>query len=240
MRTSNPALSDRFFAAGYSGTGKGVMTAGGVANKTLILLSLLVFSASWVWSNPLRFMPLLYPSLFIGFVVAMLTMFKSRWASITGPIYALVEGVVIGILSAIFERSYPGIVIQAVMLTFGTLFCLLLIYKSGMIKVTDNFRRGVIAATGAIALVYIVSMIMGFFGRALPFIYDSGPVGIGFSLLVVAIAAFNLVLDFDFIAQGARRGLDKSMEWYGAFALMVTLIWLYMEILRLLAKTRRR
>ena len=135
---------------------------------------------------------------------------------------------------------FPGIVIQATALTFGTLFCLLLAYKSGMIKVTENFKLGIIAATGAIALIYFATFILGFFGIPIPFIHDSGPIGIGFSLVVVVIAALNLVLDFDFIEAGAEHGAPKYMEWYGAFGLMVTLIWLYIEFLRLLSKLRSR
>ena len=139
-----------------------------------------------------------------------------------------------------FEAKYPGIVIQAVTLTFGTLFCLLLAYRSGVIKVTQNFRLGVVAATGGIALIYMATILLGFFGVRMPFIHESGMIGIGFSLFVVIIAALNLVLDFDFIENGAAYGAPKYMEWYGAFALMVTLIWLYIEFLRLLAKLRGR
>jgi len=170
----------------------------------------------------------------------MVTIFKKEWAGITAPIYALVEGVFLGIISALFEQKYPGIVTQAVMLTFGTLFCLLLAYKSKLIKVTQNFRLGVIAATGAVALFYFLSLILGFFGIHIPFIHQSGPLGIGFSLVVVVIASLNLVLDFDFIEQGAQMGAPRYMEWYGAFGLLVTLIWLYLEILRLLAKLNSR
>jgi uncharacterized YccA/Bax inhibitor family protein len=146
----------------------------------------------------------------------------------------------LGAISAIFEKQYPGIVIQAVGLTFGVLFCLLLAYKSGMIKVTQNFRLGVVAATGGIALLYFVNIIMSFFGARIPFIHEAGLLGIGFSLFVVVIASLNLVLDFDFIEKGAEAGAPKYMEWYGAFGLIVTLIWLYLEILRLLAKLQRR
>ncbi|MFA6379469.1 MAG: Bax inhibitor-1/YccA family protein, partial [Candidatus Omnitrophota bacterium] len=160
---------------------------------------------------------------------------------VTAPLYALVEGVVIGCISFFFEKLYPGIVIQAVGLTFGTLFALLLAYQSRIIKVTQNFRLGVIAATGGIALYYLASMILsGFFKIQVPLIHESTPLGIGFSVVVVVIAALNLVLDFDFIEKGAQANAPKYMEWYGAFGLMVTLIWLYLEILRLLAKTRRR
>jgi uncharacterized YccA/Bax inhibitor family protein len=150
------------------------------------------------------------------------------------------EGLAIGGISAFFEAQFPGIVIQAVALTFGTLLCLLLVYKSGIIKVTANFRLGVVAATGGIAVIYLITIVLGLFGIRMPYIHDSGLIGIGFSLFVVTIAALNLVLDFDFIENGAASGAPKFMEWYAAFGLMVTLIWLYLEILRLLAKIRSR
>ena len=175
-----------------------------------------------------------------GFVVALITIFKKQWAAFTAPLYALLEGLFLGGFSAIFEAKYPGIVIQAVTLTFGTLFCLLLAYRSGLIKATENFKLGVVAATGGIALIYMATIFLGFFGVRMPFIHESGTIGIAFSLFVVVIAALNLVLDFDFIENGAARGAPKYMEWYAAFGLMVTLIWLYIEILRLLAKLRGR
>jgi uncharacterized YccA/Bax inhibitor family protein len=167
--------------------------------------------------------------------------FKKEWAGVTAPLYALAEGFLVGGISAIFERLYPGIVIQAVMLTFGTLAALLLAYKSGLIKATENFKLGVVAATGGIALLYIVSMVMRFaFDKPIGFIHEGSTFGILFSVFVVVIAALNLVLDFDFIENGVEKGAPKYMEWYGAFGLTVTLIWLYLEILRLLAKLRER
>jgi len=159
---------------------------------------------------------------------------------VTAPVYALLEGLCLGALSGFFETQFPGIVLQAVGLTFGTLLALLVAYKSGVIKATENFKLGVVAATGGIALVYIATLVLGFFGVAIPFIHGSGPLGILFSLFVVVIAALNLVLDFDFIESGAAQGAPRFMEWYAAFGLMVTLIWLYLEILRLLAKLRSR
>jgi uncharacterized YccA/Bax inhibitor family protein len=240
MRSGNPALRSDIFTSQRSVDSANAMSIQGTVNKTFILLFLTVFSASWVWSNPARFLPFIWPAVIGGFIVALITIFKKEWAPVTSPIYALVEGVFLGAISALMEQTYPGIVIQAVSLTFGTLFCLLMAYTSGLIKVTDNFKLGVVAATGAIALIYFVSIIIGFFGVHIPFIHQSGPLGIGFSLFVVVIAALNLVLDFDFIEKGAQYGAPKYMEWYGAFGLMVTLIWLYIEILRLLAKTRRR
>jgi uncharacterized YccA/Bax inhibitor family protein len=175
-----------------------------------------------------------------GLIVALVTVFKQTWAPVTAPVYGLLEGLAIGGISAMFEAQYPGIVIQAVALTFGTCLVLLLAYKSRLIQATENFKLGVVAATGAIALIYFVSFILRMFGVHMPYIHGSGLIGIGFSIAVVTIAALNLVLDFDFIERGVQTGAPRYMEWYGAFGLMVTLIWLYIEILRLLSKLRSR
>ena len=175
-----------------------------------------------------------------GFVVAIVTVFKQTWAPYTTPLYAALEGLALGGISYLFERSYPGIVAQAVFLTFGTLGALLFAYRSGIIRATENFKLGVFAATGGVGVVYLLSFVLGFFGISVPLIHSSGIFGILFSLFVVVIAALNLVLDFDFIEEGAERGAPKYMEWYGAFGLLVTLVWLYLEILRLLAKLQRR
>jgi len=185
-------------------------------------------------------MPWVFGGSIGGLIVALITVFKKQWASISAPVYALLEGLALGGISSIFEAQFPGIVMQAVGLTFGTLFCLLLAYKSGMIKATENFKMGVVAATGGIFLVYMVSWVLGMFSVRIPFIHESGLMGIGFSLFVVVIASLNLVLDFDFIESGAAQGAPKYMEWYAAFGLMVTLVWLYLEILRLLAKLKDR
>jgi uncharacterized YccA/Bax inhibitor family protein len=177
----------------------------------------------------------------VGFVIAMVTVFKQTWAPITAPVYALCQGLFLGGISAIFERAYPGIAIQAISLTFGVMFVLLLAYKFGIVRATRGFKLGVIAATGAIAVVYLVNMVASlFFHTQFSFLYSKSPLSIGISVVVVIIAALNLILDFDMIENAARMGAPKYMEWYGAFGMMVTLIWLYLEILRLLAKTRRR
>ncbi len=247
MRSSNPTLSDKAFESEHALPGVAPMTIEGTVNKTAMLLAMVVVPAVYTWTllfnnpgSPAIVAPWMLGGAIAGFILAMVTVFKHAWSPITAPLYAVCEGLLLGGLSAIFELRFPGIVIQAVGLTFGTLFALLMAYKSGLIKATENFKLGVFAATGGIALLYIVSMVMGFFGRSIPFIHESGPIGIAFSLFVVVIAALNLVLDFDFIEKGAERGAPKYMEWYGAFGLMVTLIWLYLEFLRLLAKTRRR
>ncbi len=246
MRTANPVLGAKTFEAITPGVDAGTMTIQGTVNKTGIMLALLLLTAGWTWNlfftsgDPAAVMPWFWGGLIGGFIVAMVTAFKKTWAPITAPLYSLLEGLFLGGLSAIFEANYPGIVIQAVALTFGTLFALLLAYKSGMIRATENFKLGVAAATGGIFLVYMASMVLGFFGVSIPFIHESGLIGIGFSLFVVVIAAMNLVLDFDFIESGSKRGLPKYLEWYGAFGLMVTLVWLYLEILRLLSKLMSR
>jgi len=247
MRTANPALSAKIFTDVPRITDPArVMTIQGTVNKTFIMLVLVLIPAVWVWNkffasgNTQAIMPWLYGGVIGGFIVAMVTIFKKQWSPVTAPLYSVLEGLAIGGISAFFEAQFPGIVIQAVALTFGTLLCLLLAYKSRLIKVTANFRLGVVAATGGIALIYVITIVLGFFGIRMPYIHESGIIGIGFSVFVVIIAALNLVLDFNFIESGAASGAPKFMEWYAAFGLMVTLIWLYLEILRLLAKTRSR
>ncbi|MGA3055400.1 MAG: Bax inhibitor-1/YccA family protein [Candidatus Korobacteraceae bacterium] len=248
MRTSNPALSSDAFRTGEATLGES-MTVSGTVNKTGILLLCCVATAAWTWNRffnapPEEAMQAMAPALVIGgiggFIVAIVTIFKKQWAGITAPIYALLEGLVLGGISAMLEARYHGIAIQAVSLTFGTLLIMLLAYRSGLIKVTERLRLGIVAATGGIAVFYLLQFILGFFGVHFTAINGSSPIGIGFSLIVVAVAALNLVLDFDLIESGARLGAPKYMEWYGAFALMITLIWLYFEILRLLSKFRGR
>jgi uncharacterized YccA/Bax inhibitor family protein len=247
MPTGNPALNARTFATlPRVADPSRVMTIQGTVNKALLMLALLLIPAVWVWQQyfatgtPQTIMPWLYIGGIGGFVVALVTIFKRQWSPVTAPLYAVLEGLAIGAISAFFEAQFHGIVIQAVALTFGTLLALLLIYKSRIIKVTARFRLGVVAATGGIVIIYFLTIVLGFFGIHIPYIYGSGTIGILFSLFVVTIAALNLVLDFDFIENGAAAGAPKYMEWYAAFGLMVTLIWLYLEILRLLAKISSR
>lgn len=245
LKSSNPALGEKVFRRDQAGTlAENRMTINGTINKTLILLALVIIPAVWLWdvyykSGPAAISPWMMGGLIGGLVVAMATIFKQTWAPYTAPVYALLEGLVIGGISAYAEAQFKGIVFQAVALTFGTLFALLVAYRSGVIKVTQKFRMGVVAATGAIFLVYMVSFVIGFFGVSVPFIHTGGTIGILFSLFVVVIAALNLVLDFDFIERGAEQGAPKYMEWYGAFGLIVTLVWLYIEFIRLLSKLRQ-
>jgi len=252
MRTSNPALNENVFAEARSYSGTDAMTIQGTVKKSFILLFILSLAAFYVWQK--IFLPgggvfaesrqlaamLVLGGAIAGFVVALVTTFLKRFSPVTAPLYAVCEGFVLGGMSAFFEVMYRGIVFQAIALTFGTLFALLLAYRSGLIKASENFKLGIVAATGAIALFYFAEWILHFFGIRIPYIHEGGPIGIAFSLFIVAIAAFNLVLDFNFIEQGSQKGAPKYMEWYGAFGLMVTLVWLYLEILRLLSKARPR
>jgi uncharacterized YccA/Bax inhibitor family protein len=223
------------------------MTVQGTAMKTLLLLMVAMLSAGWTWmkfyqsgGNAAMETPWVGIGLLGGFIMAIVTVFKKEWAPITAPLYALLQGLFIGAISAQLESAYPGIVIQAAGLTFGTLFAMLLAYQSGLIRATEKFKLGVVAATGGIALVYLVSFVLSFFGVHASFLYSSSPLSIGISLFVIVIAALNFIIDFDFIEQGARQNVPKYMEWYGAFAMMVTLVWLYIEFLRLLSKLRER
>ena len=249
-RSANPVLSESTFLDLSSGAvlsaSTQTMTINGTVNKTAFLLLLTVLTAAFAWSQTFTAPGVLAPGAMVyvwggaigGFILALVTTFKKEWSPITGPLYALVEGFFLGAISAIYNAQFEGIVLQAVTLTFGTLFALLFAYRSGLIKATENFKLGVVAATGGIMLVYLATIALRLFGIDMPYIHDSGVIGIGFSLFVVVIAALNLVLDFDFIESGAEAGAPKYMEWYGAFGLMVTLVWLYVEFLRLLAKLR--
>lgn len=252
MRSGNPTLKDSTFLDLGSGAvvsrDAGAMTINGTVNKTGFLLLLTVLTAAFAWGQAFTPQGELAPGFGVyvwggaigGFIIAMVTVFKKAWAPVTAPLYALVEGFFLGAISAMYNHMYEGIVLQAVMLTFGTLFALLFAYRTGLIKATENFKLGVVAATGGVALVYLATIVLGFFGINIPMIHDNGLVGIGFSLVVIVIAALNLVLDFDFIETGVEQGAPKYMEWYGAFGLMVTLVWLYLEFLRLLSKLQSR
>jgi uncharacterized YccA/Bax inhibitor family protein len=243
LRSGNPALTANTFREERAMAGAEVMTVRGTVNKTALALLLLFITASFVWNQATAGAPVglwIGVGVIGGLITALITVFKRTWAPITTPAYAALEGLALGGISAMFEAKYPGIVSQAVFLTFGTLGGLLLAYRSGLIKATENFKLGIVAATGGIFFVYMIGFILSLFGSGIPLIHSSGTFGILFSVFVVVIAALNLVLDFDFIEEGAEQGAPKYMEWYAAFGLMVTLIWLYLEILRLLAKLQSR
>lgn len=245
MKTSNPALNSQIFQGEHAAFGES-MTLDGTVNKTGVLLVCAGAAAAWAWHvfmqtrSAASVLPLMWIGLIGGLIFAMITIFKKTWAPVTAPVYSLLEGLALGSISAVLEVRYPGIAMQSVGLTFGTLLVLLVAYRSRLIPVTQKFRLGVVAATGAIMLLYIAEIVLGFFGIHFASINGSGLIGIGFSVVVVIIAALNLVLDFDFIESGVRAQAPKYMEWYGAFGLMVTLVWLYIEILNLLTKLRSR
>ncbi|MDB9722607.1 MAG: Bax inhibitor-1/YccA family protein [Fidelibacterota bacterium] len=242
LRSGNPTLNAKTFS-GFDLTTAGKMTITGTVNKTAFSLLLLMTTALFTWNLPVgdpRGNGLMIFGMIGGFILGLITVFKHQWAKFTVPTYALMQGLALGGISKYFESMYPGIVNQAVMLTFGTLGALLLAYRSGLIKATENFKLGVLAATGGIAFVYMISWVLSLFSVSVPVIHSNSNMGILFSMGVVVIAALNLVLDFDFIEEGSEKGAPKYMEWYGAFGLLVTLIWLYLEILRLLAKLSSR
>jgi uncharacterized YccA/Bax inhibitor family protein len=245
MRSMNPVMRDdvllkeRSFVSDSSST----MTLQGAVNRSISAVAICVIAAfiSWQLSYNAAWMgPLMGVGVFGGLIVALVTIFKKSWAPITTPIYALFEGAALGAISNVFQAQYSGIVFQAVGLTFGVLFLMLTIYRTRLIRVTQRFRIAMTAAIGAIFLVYIVGFILSFFGMSIPLIHESGPIGIIFSLVVVGVASFSLLLNFDSIEKGASANLPKYMEWYCAFGLLVTLIWLYLEILNLLSKLQRR
>ncbi len=250
-KSSNPVLKEKAFGRDYT-MQSDVMTVNGTMNKTSILLLLVVASAVFTWNkffdaiaiNPESGMAAVLPWLAVGgiggFIMVLVTVFRPQSSGISAPIYAILEGLFLGGISAIFEMQYSGIVMRAVALTLAVFVVMLFLYRSGAIKVTQRFKMGVFAATGGIALVYLLSFIGGFFGMNTSFLYGNSNLSIGISLFVVAIAALNLILDFSFIENASASGAPKYMEWYGAFGLMVTLVWLYLEILRLLSKLASR
>lgn len=243
MRTANPILkADTFDVRATSADDK--MTIMGTVHKTGFLVLIVLGAALWIWkefpvvagSIPKGMYPWLIGGAIGGLVMALVTAFKRELARYTAPVYAACEGLFLGGVSALFDAAFPGIAIQAIGMTATTLLALLLAYRSGLIKATENFKLGVTAATGGVMLLYLVSMVLRLFGVQMPFLHDTGIIGIGISMVIVVIAALNLVLDFDFIEQGEANGAPKHMEWYASFGLLVTLVWLYLETLRLLAK----
>tara|TARA_B100000902_G_scaffold31590_1_gene37804 strand:- start:8925 stop:9656 length:732 start_codon:yes stop_codon:yes gene_type:complete len=241
IRSGNPALRKKTFESLKTTTDE-VMTLDGAVNKTAISMGILLLAAYYTYSNAI--MDYVVIGFIGGFILAIVTIFKKEWSPITVPIYAFLEGLALGGISKIYTEAFePGIVPQAIMLTLGILFALLFAYKTKIIEATENFKLGIFAATAGIAIVYLISFLMSIFGGGgLPVMdpTNSSMLSIGFSLFVVVIASLNLVMDFDFIEEGAANGAPKYMEWYGAFGLLVTLIWLYLEILRLLAKLSSR
>ena len=242
MRSSNPAMTGRIFEkAGTAVAGSSAMTINGTINKIGLMLLLVIAAAAYTWNmvmgaDPGRAGTLAIIGVIGGFIMALVTIFRPQSAAITAPIYAILEGLFLGAISAILNARYPGIAFQAVLLTIGTLFTMLFLYRSGRIRATPRFRRGVMMATGAVFFAYMISWILSLFGMQVGFMHSAGPLGILINLVIIVIAALNLIMDFDFIEKGSQMGAPKYMEWYGAFGLMVTLIWLYIEFLRLLSR----
>ena len=241
--SSNPALSADTFRKALALAGEEKMTVMGTVHKTGLCLLIALLTASYTWGmNPQdgMLMPLMFTGMIGGLITAFVIIFKPHMAPTLAPVYAALEGLLLGAISGLFELQYPGLVSQALISTFGVLGAMLFAYQTKLIQVTERFKMGVFAATAGIAIFYLFSMVMSFFGSSPSFMVSSSPMSIGFSVIVVIVAALNLVLDFDFIESGAKAGAPKYMEWYGAFGLMVTLVWLYMEMLRLLSKLRDR
>ncbi len=240
-RSSNPAFRSEYFQS-TAAAGQ-VMTIQGTINKIGFLMLLLIASGSFTWKMALEgvasLQSMMYLGIFGGLITALFTVFSPRNARFSAPIYAVFEGLALGGISGLFHMAYQGIVLNAVMLTLATLFGMLFLYKTEIVKPTERFKAGVMSATMGVCFAYLFSFILSMFGLASP-IHATGGVGIIISLVVVVIAALNLIIDFDMIVKGASSGAPEHMEWYGAFGLLVTLVWLYLELLRLLAAFQRR
>lgn len=243
FKTSNPALNSKTFDTRVA-FGAETMSLQGTINKTGFLLFCTSAAAAWTWwlanNQPDSVAVWMLGGLILGFVIAIVTVFKKEWSPLTAPAYALCEGLALGGISAFLEHAYPGIPIQALGLTFGVTFVMLMLYTTGILRATPKFTIGVVAATGGIFLVYLVDMVLRFFGHQVPLLNSSGPLGIAISVFIVIVASLNLILDFGFVESGVQTGAPKYMEWYGAFGILVTLVWMYIEMLRLLEKLRSR
>lgn len=247
FKSGNPTLNEKTFQVSNTYSEAEVMTEKGTLNKFFLLCVLVISAASFTWSAASQGKDItswMWIGALGGLGVAFLTIFKPVWSPILAPIYALLEGVFVGAISAMynhaFEKVAPGIVMQAVGLTFGTVIAMFLLYRFGVIKATQRFRSVLITATMGIAIFYLLALVLRFFNIDIQFLHQGSTFGIIFSLVIVAIAALNLILDFDTIERGVSSGAPKFMEWYGAFGLIVTIVWLYLEILRLLGKLNSR
>lgn len=242
LRSSNPVMTGKIYEkVGATAAGSSTMTINGTITKIGLMLLLIVAAAAYTWNivmgaDPGKAGTLAIVGAIGGFIMALVTIFRPKSSAITAPIYAILEGLFLGAISAIINTRYPGVAFQAVLLTIGTLFTMLFLYRSEIIRATPRFRRGVMMATGAVFFAYLISWIMGMLGMPIGFMHSGGPLGIVINLVIIVIAALNLIMDFDFIEKGARMGAPKYMEWFGAFGLMVTLVWLYIEFLRLLSR----
>lgn len=244
IRSSNPAFRNGILTRTTTQAGEGAMSLAGTIGKAFVLLALTIASAGYTWtqiaSRPGQVGFLMLVGLLGGFVVAMVTIFKPRFAPVTAPLYAVLEGVALGGISMLYNARYKGLPVQAVMLTFAVFLVMLSLYRFRIVRATERFRSVLLAAGMGLLLFYLASFVMGFFGMQMPLVNSASPMGIGFSVLAAGVAAFFLILDFDLVEEGVARGAPKHMEWYAGFSLLVTLVWLYLELLRLLAKLRDR
>lgn len=244
FESRNPLLQEKKFSqpqgeAVFTGTGiiSETATITGAVNKTLVLSGILLLTSAISFVMPSTF--LMISGAIGGLIAVLVATFKPHTSAVSAPVYAAFEGLLIGSVSAIFAATMDGIILQAVSLTMGTLFTMLIVYKTGLIPVTDKLRNGIIMATGAIFFVYLISFVGGLFGFSIPYLHEGGAIGIGISVVIIGIAALNLLLDFDMFSKAEENGAPKYMEWFCALGLMVTLVWLYVEFLRLLSKLNR-
>ncbi|HEX8332074.1 MAG TPA: Bax inhibitor-1/YccA family protein [Segetibacter sp.] len=249
LKSGNPTLTQKIFNTTLSDQQQGVMTARGAINKFGFLFLMVIAGAAYTWHlfyQGKSVMPFILTGAIGGLIVALVISFKRSWAPFLAPLYGLLEGLFIGALSAIindaFKESYPGIVMQAVGLTMGVAISMFLLYNFRIIQATQKFKSIIFTATLGIGIFYLATMVLRMFGVEMGFMNfgDNSWLGIGISLFVVAIAALNLIMDFDMIEQGAEMGAPKYMEWYCAFGLMVTIVWLYIEMLKLLSRLGSR
>lgn len=247
FKSGNPTLTEKIFTRNLQAEDAGVMTARGALTKFGFLFLMVLAGAAFTWNSfyqGVNVMPWMWGSLIGGFVVALILVFKPKWSPYLAPAYGLLEGVFVGAVSAVYNFAFaetaPNLIMQAVGLTFGVVIAMFLLYNFRVIKATERFKSIVFTATAGIMLFYGLALILRLFGIQMPFIHESGLIGIGLSVFIVAIAALNLILDFDAIENGANMGAPKYMEWYCAFGLLVTVVWLYLEILRLLSKLQSR
>ncbi|MDR3243360.1 MAG: Bax inhibitor-1/YccA family protein [Elusimicrobiota bacterium] len=240
---ANPLLKEEVFQGG-SQRQDGIfsrqesMTITGVINKSILLLIILAVSAVYSWTHPQIAQVLMFPALIVGFILAMVSIFKKQYSGIIAPIYALCEGIVLGYISLYFNNSYPGIVVNAVFITMSVLFCMLAAYRAGVLRATPRLRKIIMLSMFGILAFYLINMIMSFFGSSFGYFSSNSQGAFLINLIIVVVAALNFIIDFDMIEQGAQHGAPKYMEWYCSFALLITLVWLYLEILRLLARRR--
>ncbi len=247
LKGVNPALSEQTFDQIVPEATGELMTVSGTLKKFGLMFIMMLASASFTWGlfyKGVDVKPFMLTGMIGGLVIALVIIFKKTWAPYLALGYAVLEGLFLGAVSAFFDYAfrdtYPGIIMQAVLLTFGTAGAMYGFYHFGVIRATNTFRKVVMGATAGIALFYLLSFVLRMFGIQMPYLHDNGLIGIGISVVIVSVAALNLILDFDMIENGARHGAPKYFEWYSAFGLMVTIVWLYLEILRLLSKLASR